>query len=1757
MEPAKEAPEKPEKTKEKREEMKQDPLAGVQDDDQDDGQVTPRDEEHGGDMNFENATAEELRERRAREEELMELQLSRKEAQFKLKMQELHHKLELERLSLGFGPQVASTPNPFVTPQMPQLTPMTSAPLGAREDPMIQMLELSRQQLQSQVDCMRLPPTDLIKFDGNPLKYWQFIKLFTSVVDKDTVSDDEKLTRLHQFTEGKAREAITHCLYSVNSSLGYRNALERLKDRFGNPHTISQAWVEKILKFGDVKTNAELRDFADQLRGCRDTLVAMNCEDELSGRRTLVDIIRKLPLDLRSKWLNENYKITSAGRLPRLDDVVKFVETEAEKRSDPVFGGVIGSTKSQAGAGSKNVKPARQTFSTNVSAKNKKKTVSVKCFKCDENHFLNQCDQFRQMSVPERTELVMKKGLCKNCFQPGHAATACTRNWVCNVPNCGEKHNRWLHPNSTTTVVKKAPPSGNQASESGNVVCGFAGSSAGKICLPIVPVIVKGPTQISTVTHALLDPGATTSLVSESLTRQLKIKGRPGKIDLDTVSGSNEGLTSWCVDLELQSLYDNNIYPIKGVRTLKNLNINLNCTSTVGERQRWEHLKDLKLPEITSEDVHLIIGQDAPRLLRPEELRIGKENDPYATRTVLGWAINGPIDQQGHPRARNFFLKSDTLLQNAVESFWKLEEPVAPDRAMSYEDAKVYKTWEQSVEREGPYYSLKIPFRDEKVTLPNNKFMAEQRLQSLGRRLTRDPQLHEKYSKAMEAVQQNGYAEEVPVTELNRDDGKVWYIPHHPVTHPRKPEKVRVVYDCAAKFDGVCLNDVVSQGPDLTNKLLDVLIKFRQEPIAVMADIEGMFFQVRVAPEDRDVLRFLWWANNDPAGEVRTYRMKSHLFGGVWSPSCASFALRRCATDYASLYDVTAASTVRNNFYVDDCLKSTNSVQSATRLVAQLTSLLSNGGFRLTKWTSNCRDVLKCIPEEEHAKGVLSLDLGWDLPMERALGTLWKLESDTFGFAVGSSLLDKPRTKRGVLSVTSSIYDPLGLAGPFVLRGKMLFQLTCREHLGWDEMLSDDLNEQWQKWLDDLPKLKVFSVPRCLKPRWLLQPPIEAQLHHFCDASEKAYGAVSYLRLVDDKDQIHCSIVMSKNKLAPMRSVTIPRLELCAATVAVDMDCTLREYLETDLSSSVFWTDSTIVLSYLNNEKRRFQTFVANRVAKIRENSDPCQWRHVETSSNPADDISRGLKAQELIDNPRWISGPAFLWETEQNWPTQPKSYELPPEAEVKVNKDQVYVASSQRTLLEDFLCKYSSWYRLKRAVGWLLLFKDTLKRKSDTKLKMTVAVMKRAELAIFDYLQQNYLTPNLKDLRNLSPVRLDDGLLHVGGRLSNAPIPAQARFPVILPAHHHVTDLIIRDVHVTTGHSGVERVLAELRQSVWILKGRTPVKAVLSKCMTCKKTKTPLATQKMADLPVERVTPNALPFSQVGVDYFGPFIVKRGRSEVKRYGCVFTCLATRAIHLEVAHSLDTDSFINAVERFVARRGKVKLIRSDNGTNFVGARAELKKALDEWNQDKIADHMLQREIEWKFNPPYASHMGGVWERQIRTIRAILLNLTSQQTLDDERLATLMCIVENIVNGRPLTKLSDDPNDLTPLRPNDLLVLNSGPSLPPGKFVHQDALRRRWRQVQYLADVFWTRWVKEYLPSLQQRQKWLDPVRNFEVGDLVLILNENSPRYQWPLGIVTDTNKGPDGLVRSVQVRTKTGTYTRPIHKLCLLEANMD
>ena len=360
----------------------------------------------------------------------------------------------------------------------------------------------------------------------------------------------------------------------------------------------------------------------------------------------------------------------------------------------------------------------------------------------------------------------------------------------------------------------------------------------------------------------------------------------------------------------------------------------------------------------------------------------------------------------------------------------------------------------------------------------------------------------------------------------------------------------------------------------------------------------------------------------------------------------------------------------------------------------------------------------------------------------------------------------------------------------------------------------------------------------------------------------------------------------------------------------------------------------------------------------------------------------------------------------------------------------------------------------------------------------------------------------------------------------------------MILPKRNHITTLIVRHCHENVGHAGRGITLNEVRNKYWIIDGNSAVRYYIARCVTCRRLRGAVGVQLMADLPIDRVTP-APPFTYAAVDYFGPYYIKEGRKQLKRYGVLFTCLASRAIHIETATTLETDSFISALRRFVTRRGPVREMRSDCGTNFVGAERELKEAVKEMDQRRLQEIISNKFgadwiMQWNRNPPAASHMGGVWERQIRTVRAILSSMIRNygHALNDESLRTLLTEVECIVNSRPLTFPSSDAKDPMSLAPSHILTMKSKVALPPpGNFQKEDVyLKRRWKRVQYLVNLFWSRWKKEYIQTLQARTKWTTHKRKLQVGDVVVVKDERTTRNHWPLALVDKVVTDKRGLV---------------------------
>ncbi len=399
--------------------------------------------------------------------------------------------------------------------------------------------------------------------------------------------------------------------------------------------------------------------------------------------------------------------------------------------------------------------------------------------------------------------------------------------------------------------------------------------------------------------------------------------------------------------------------------------------------------------------------------------------------------------------------------------------------------------------------------------------------------------------------------------------------------------------------------------------------------------------------------------------------------------------------------------------------------------------------------------------------------------------------------------------------------------------------------------------------------------------------------------------------------------------------------------------------------------------------------------------------------------------------------------------------------------------------------------------------------------------------------------------------------VMRVGGRLRRLESPnVEQIHPIVLDSRHPAIKLLIRDFDERLLHPGTERVYAELRRQYWILRGRQAVKHHQLNCLSCQRWRAQPKVPQMADLPPERLRLLCPPFYSTGVDCFGPYHVKIGRRVEKRWGVIFKCLTTRAVHIELLNSLDVDAFLLALRRFIARRGRPKEIRSDCGTNFHGADRELREAFAAM-ESQLKEQLADYQILFKFNPPNAPHFGGVWEREVRSIKAALQVAVGSQSVSEDVLSTVLVEVEGILNSKPLGYVSTDVADLDPITPNLLLMGRQDASLPQVAYASEYMGRRRWRHCQNLVDQFWTQFTGKYLPSLQTRQKWQKPSDTLTVGSVVLVIDPQLPRAQWPIGKVTKTVVSNDGCVRTANVSIQGKVYTRPVARLIPLPAFED
>ena len=1062
---------------------------------------------------------------------------------------------------------------------------------------------------------------------------------------------------------------------------------------------------------------------------------------------------------------------------------------------------------------------------------------------------------------------------------------------------------------------------------------------------------------------------------------------------------------------------------------------------------------------------------------------------------------------------------------------WVLKDTPTNDQSSVFDEFK-----EQLTRGAEGWYETGLPWLGNHPPLPNNKVSSLKRLGSLMNKLERQG-MTSKYGEIIEDQLTEGIIEKADQPSVGRE----FYIPHKAVIRPdAESTKLRVVYDASAKaHDGApSLNECLHPGPNLQNKLWDVLVRGRFHPVALAGDLQKAFLQVRIQENDRDALRFHW--RKDPKSDLETLRFTRALFGLVSSP----FLLGGVIDAHLSNWEEQESEVVaklREELYVDDLISGSATVAKAKEIKEKATSIFEDACFKLHKWHSNERELETTQIEDgdstsTFAKQQLGTPEGGDSSL---LGLAWNKRQDTVSVTMPT---DKTAsTKRGILAKLAKIYDPLGLASPLTLTGKLIYRAACDTKNAWDAPLPDALGRLWYKWDGELPAR--VETPRSLAVH---QEPIEAiQLHAFGDASGNGVAACVYA-VVEQASGTNQGLVAARSRL-PKRGLTIPRLELVAAHMAVNLASNVKEALVGFPVASVqCWSDSSVVLHWITGNGE-YKQFVANRVNKINEHQGVV-WRHVPSASNPADLASRGGH----VDNAElWWNGPEWLSNTEL-WPedlvTGPTTES---NAEAKVVKQVFAVAVNEQNEIDKVLHKFPLQKAI-RVCSWIRRFAhNSLAGSRGTERIEGLLTTDETERQRQFWIKQAQENCDLEQDRvalNLQPS--SDGVLECRGRI-------QGEYPIYLPDTHLFTHKVVEEAHLTTLHGGIGLTMTKVRSRYWVPRLRRLVRRVRKSCHGCKRlTATAYATPPPGILPTTR-TQGTNPFQVIGVDYAGPLQYRvTKQKEGKAYVLLYSCSLTRGIYLELLPTLETTEFLRSLKRFIARRGRPERIYSDNGGTFIGAAKWIRAVAKD---ERLQDYLSLHQIRGQFNLSRAPWWGGQFERMIGLTKAALAKTIGNGFLRWTELEEVLLDVEVALNSRPLSYVEDDVQ-FPVLTPNSLLFLNSNvlPDLQPHNIEDGD-LRKRAKHLLKCKEALWRRWTQEYLRSLRERHRSKAEHRAAgpAVGDVVIIATDEKKRGQWPLGIVEELIVGKDGKIRGAEVRTDKSHIQRAVQHLYPLELSCD
>lgn len=1581
----------------------------------------------------------------------------------------------------------------------------------------------------------KLPRLSLPTFDGKLSEYKNFIHSFNQLIaNEPNMSNLEKFNHLLNCLKGVALDTVK--AFQVTEE-NYAKVIDRLNKRFDNPTLIFLETISSLFKLPQVEkaSAVQLQKLVDSASAMYGSLQSLGTGSEIAQAMLIYLVMDKCDQQTRTKW-NESLDFK---RLPSWSQCSQILEQHCRH---------LQSNSSTLHSGAQPFKPNKSGQRSSFLI------VDTACAVCSAtDHKVQACSKFQAMSSLGRFDAVKRLNLCINCLGHGHRMNQCPSKNRCRI--CKHAHHTMLHHDKPSPVTQSSPEAlstqATQLNEQASHT--HVDDQRSQVILATAVILVKDASGSYRLGRALLDSCSQVNFITMEFAQKLRLYQNKQNIGIRSIGDTLTTIKSLATTSVKSRICEYKL-PLQFCVTT---HIAYQPDSEI-DISSWKLPANIPLADekfYQSGRIDLLLGTEAFfEVLAVGQIKLAP-NLPILQKTLFGWVASGRY-RESQQAAPVCLLSSEATVDENIQKLWELESISKSSHKILPEHKVCELSFINTTVMDGNNrIVVALPFKDSPNRLGDSAEIARRRFLAMERRMLRNPEICSQYVAFMKEYQNMGHMSLVPNPNLCEPH---YYIPHHCVLKPNSSTtKLRVVFDAScATTSQLSLNDLLFVGPKLQSDLYLLLLKFRLFRYAITADVTKMYRQVLIDPNYRKY-QYIFWRDS-PDADVQTFQLNTVTYGTAAAPYLAVRSLHYLADMYTNELPL-GSTIVKSSFYVDDLLSGADDTRTLHSIKNEVTEVLRRGNFPLTKWHSNHPDFMNTTPTKQ-----LNMEEEY---ITSALGVSWEQLGDVFRFTFEPKQSITAITKRSILSVASTLFDPLGLLSPIIIVAKMILQELWLLHITWDESVPQALHDAWKQYIASLEELPTISVPRyCMQPN-----STNIQLHGFCDASIRAYGCCIYLRTQGKDNKIAVQLWTAKSRVAPVRKQSLPKLELCAAHLLARLLCKTKELLDGQEITTFLWSDSQIVLHWIKQHSVTLSTFVGNRISEIQDLTSKATWRFVPTQCNPADIVSRGCSVSELVLSD-WFTGPKFLYKEASEWPI-PKTIKIDMDVVNIEKRKQTFTMSIASNRLLDILETHSSFVHCQRLVAWLLRFikacKSPLRPKNST---LSPEELEQATSCIIWNLQRTYYQDEILQLRSnkmlkgplkfLAPF-LDHSngyeLIKVGGRLDHADLPENEKHPILLPNKSSFTEKYVQYLHIRNFHAGPKALIALLRLRFWVINARSLSRRIVRSCIHCVRYRPTLMKQLMGSLPKERVTVNR-PFSKCGVDFCGPiptYLRIRGKPPTKSYLAVFICLSIKAVHIEVVTDLTTDAFIAALKRFSGRRGLPTDIYCDNATNFVGGANQLKELknflFNKETKNAIQAFCLEDFINFHFIPPRAPHFGGLWEAAVKSAKGLLYRTFQNTRFTYEELSTIVVEIEAILNSRPLSPLSSDPNDLGALTAGHFLIGNSLRSLPDRTIeVPNISHLQRFEATTALKQSFWRRWSRDYLNELRSRTKWTSPSPNITVGAMVLVHEDNLPPLQWKMGRVESVVYGQDNQVRVARIRMANGTCCRPIHKLALL-----